>query len=106
GVYAVDERQYAIDTTTNPALPVLTIAVNGASPVPFAFGIEAANIQYQLNRNCPTCDVVDLPANDAEWALVNQLYLTVTARSRVKASDGQYIRLTRQIGVKPRNLLP
>src|SRR5262249_5648873 len=36
GVFAVDERQYAIDTTTNPVLPVLTVGLNGATPIPFA----------------------------------------------------------------------
>jgi type II secretory pathway pseudopilin PulG len=106
GVFAVDERSYAIDTTTNPALPQLTVALSANTPTPFASGIESMNIQYQLERNCPTCDVVDLPANDAEWALVRQVLLNVTARSSVTGTKGQYVRVSHQIGVKPRNLVP
>ena len=105
GIYAIDERSYAIDTS-RPSLPVLTVATNGSAPVPFAAGVENVNVQYQLARNCPACDVVDLPANDAEWALVKQLYVSVTVRSRVKGSDGQYFRRSGEIKAKPRNLLP
>lgn len=104
GVYAIDEREYAIDAS-DPALPALTVAVGGDDPVPFAFGIESMDIQYELERNCPSCAVVNLPAAD-EWALVRQLTITVTARSRVPGPDGQYMRITRQIAAKPRNLLP
>lgn len=106
GVFAVDERQYAINTTKYSGLPVLTIAVNGATPVEFAFGIESVNIQYQLARNCPSCDVVDLPATDTEWRLVTQLFINVTARSRTTGGDGLYYRRSGQISAKPRNLLP
>jgi len=106
GVYALDERAYAVDTT-DPSLPVLTVAVNGAPAMPFAVGIENLQIQYQLERNCDrTCDVVALPANDAEFALVRQIYITVTARSRTVGSDGQYYRVTRTVSAKPRNLMP
>jgi prepilin-type N-terminal cleavage/methylation domain-containing protein len=106
GVFALDERQYAIDTTKYPGLPVLTIAVNGAQPVEFAFGIESVDIQYQLARNCPPCDVVDLPADPGEWRLVTQLLINVTARSRTPGGNGQYYRRSGQISAKPRNLLP
>jgi hypothetical protein len=106
GVYALDERAYAVDTA-DPSFPVLTIAVNGAPPMPFAVGIENLQIQYQLERNCSTaCDVVALPANDAEFGLVRQIYLTLTARSRTVGADGQYYRVTRTVSAKPRNLLP
>jgi len=105
GVYAVDERQYGIDTT-NAALPVLTVALNGNAPMQFASGIESVNVQYELQRNCPPCDVVDLPQTDNEWAMVKQLFVNITARSRVPGWGGQYIRLSGQIGVKPRNLVP
>src|SRR5262249_57311605 len=99
---------YVVDNS-NLALPVLTLGVNGAAPVPFAFGIENLTLQYQLARNCDTaagCDVVDVPANDAEFALVNQIYITLTARSRTVGSDGQYYRVSRTVTAKPRNLLP
>lgn len=106
GVYAVDERSYAIDTS-NAALPVLTLAINGATAMAFSDGIENLQVQYQLARNCtPTCDVVDLPADDSEFALVNQIYLTLSARSRTVQRNGQYFRISRTVAAKPRNLLP
>lgn len=105
GVYAIDERRYAIDAS-NASMPVLTLTTNGGAPSAFASGVESVNVQYQLARNCPACDVVDLPANDDEWALVKQLYVTVGVRSRVQGSDGRYFRCSGQIKAKPRNLLP
>ena len=108
GVYAVDERQYTVDAS-NPALPVLTLTANGAAPVPFAFGIEGLQLQYELARNCEShagCDVVNVPANESEFALVNQIYITLTARSRTPSLNGQYYRVTRTVSAKPRNLLP
>ncbi len=105
GVYAIDARQYAVDTS-NAGRPILTIARNGLTPVPFAMGVEAFNVQYDLARNCPPCDRVDLPENDAEWALVNQLIVTVTARARKANADGTYYRRTDTVAAKPRNLLP
>ncbi len=106
GAYATDERSYAIDTS-NAALPVLTLAINGATPMAFSDGIENLQVQYQLARNCtPTCDVVDLPADDSEFALVNQIYITLSARSRTVQRNGQYFRISRTVAAKPRNLLP
>lgn len=106
GVYGIDERSYAIDTS-NPALPVLTMAINGAAPIPFGNGIENLQVQYQLARNCATtCDVVDLPVDDSEFALVNQIYITLSARSRTTQRNGQYFRISRTATAKPRNLLP
>jgi len=105
GVWAIDERSYAIDSTTYAPLKVLTIAANGASPVPFAYGIQSVNVQYELASNCPPCDVVDLPTT-AQWSLVNQLYISATLQSLTKLSYGQYYTVTGSIGAKPRNLLP
>jgi prepilin-type N-terminal cleavage/methylation domain-containing protein len=106
GVYAVDERTYAIDKS-NPSSPVLTIAANGSAPVPFAYGVENLTIKYLLNRNCPPCDIIDAPPPaDDQWRIVNEILITVTVRSRTPARNGQYIRLTGQISAKPRNLLP
>ena len=119
GLYALDERRYAIDTS-NSALPVLTLTANGASAMPFVAGIENMQVQYQLERNCDNtaiavpgapevpatgCDVVSLPAS-TEYALVNTIYVTLTARSRTPTSNGQYFRASRTIAAKPRNLLP
>jgi prepilin-type N-terminal cleavage/methylation domain-containing protein len=108
GIYAVDERQYKVDTS-NPSLPVLALGVNGATATPFAIGIENLQLQYQLARNCSAsagCDVVDVPANSTEFALVNQIFITLTARSRTTLSTGQYYRVARTVSAKPRNLLP
>lgn len=106
GVFAVDERTYAVDTS-NSSLPVLTVAANGTAAVPFAYGVENLTIKYLLNRNCPACDIVDAPvAASDDWRLVNQILITTTVRSRTTKKNGQYIRLTGRISAKPRNLLP
>ena len=105
GVWAIDERAYAINATTYAPLTVLTIAANGASPVPFAYGIQSVNVQYKLISNCPPCDTVDLPSA-AQWSLVNQLYINVTMKSQKPLSNGQYYTVSGSIGAKPRNLLP
>ncbi len=105
GVWAVDERVYNIDTTTYAPITVLTVAANGASAVPFAYGVQAVNVQYQLASNCPPCDVVDLPSA-TQWPLVNQLFVSVTMKSQKQLSTGQFYTTTGSIGAKPRNLLP
>jgi len=105
GVYAIDERTYATDTS-DPTLPTFTVATNGGPALPFASGVEELNIQYQLARNCPSCDVVDLPANDGEWMLVTEIDVDVTVRSRVADAQGHFFRRTGRIKAKPRNLLP
>jgi prepilin-type N-terminal cleavage/methylation domain-containing protein len=106
GVFAVDERTYAVDTS-NPALPVLTVAANGSAAVPFAFGVENLTIKYLLTRNCPACDIIDAPAPASDdWRMVNEILISTTVRSRTPARNGQYIRLTGRISAKPRNLLP
>jgi prepilin-type N-terminal cleavage/methylation domain-containing protein len=105
GVWAIDERAYNINTTTYAPVTVLTIAANGAPAVPFAYGVQAVNVQYELISNCPPCDVVNLPTA-TQWPLVNQLYVTVTMQSQKPLSNGQYYTATGTIGAKPRNLLP
>lgn len=104
GVYGIDERRYTVDLGVDP--PVLQVQLNGEEPMPFAIGIEKIDIRYQLRRNCPSCDVIDLPTNDTEWALVDQVLLTVSARSSRPAESGQYYRRHMTVRVKPRNLLP
>jgi hypothetical protein len=85
---------------------VLRVQLNNEEPMPFALGIEKIDIQYQLKRNCPTCDIVDLPKDNSEWALVDQVLLTVTARSTRPSESGQIYRKTMTVRAKPRNLLP
>jgi type II secretory pathway pseudopilin PulG len=105
GFYAIDERRFRINTGETE--PILEVEINGnGQPSKLAVGIEQLDVQYQLHRNCPSCDVVDLPADDTEWALVEQLFLTVTARSQRRGPNGEYYQRTIKVGVKPRNLLP
>jgi hypothetical protein len=107
-VYLIDERTYYIDQITTPwgTAPELVMQIGNQTPQSFAIGIEALDVTYQLNRNCPPCDTVSLPASDDEWHLVQELFLTVTARSDRPNQFGQYYRRTFAVSVKPRNLLP
>jgi hypothetical protein len=108
GVYVVDERRFYINHRTSPRgiLPELMVQIDEEAPSSFAVGIEKLNFEYQLRRNCPPCDVVDLPSNNDEWAVVEQVFVTLTARSELKMENDDYYRKTVQVGVKPRNLLP
>lgn len=105
GVYEIDERAFSINNT-DPSNPILEMQIDSKPASKLAVGIERLNIEYQLRRNCPTCDVVDLPTSDPEWAIVEQLFLEVTARSVRRGPNGDYYRRTLRVGVKPRNLLP
>jgi hypothetical protein len=102
GVYALDERTYAIDKSV-PTAPTLTLAVNRAAPLQFAVGVTDLQIQYVLDRNCPPCDRVNLPLNTTEWRLVNTLALTTTVV--MSTPPGQTPLVTTSMA-KPRNLVP
>jgi hypothetical protein len=108
GVYAIDERSFYVQNYTNArgTVPELMLRIGNQDPQSFAVGIEKLNIQYQLRQNCPPCDVVDLPADNAQWSVVEQVLLNVTARSELPDTKGNYFRRTITVGVKPRNLLP
>ena len=110
GIYGIDERRFFIETFSSPRGPMpelkLQVGSNPADAQSFAVGIEKLNVQYQLRRNCPPCDVVNLPANNDEWSIVEQVLLNVTARSELPDPEGDYYRRTVTVGVKPRNLLP
>ena len=108
GVYAIDERRFFLQnyTTANGTIPELMLQVGSQTPQSFAIGIEKLNIQYSLRRNCPPCDVVDMPPDDATWSIVEQVLLNVTARSELPDKKGTYYRRTVSVAVKPRNLLP
>jgi len=107
GVYAIDERRYLIANwdSNNKAL-YMQLNNDPSSLMPFAIGIEQLDIQYQLERNCPPCDMVSIPADDNEWAIVKSIQLSLTARSQLKNWAGQYYRRTVTVDVKPRNLIP
>jgi len=106
GVYAVDDRHYFLMNRSSDGTPQLMQQVNGNPAQSFAVGMQKLNFQYQLRRNCPPCDVVDLPANEDEWRLVEQVYVSVSARSDKKMMNGQYLERVIEAAVKPRNLLP
>lgn len=108
GVYGIDERKYYLGTWTGPTTtqPDLLMQIGDQAPQPFALGIEKLDIQYQLQRNCPPCDVVSLPASNSEWSIVDVVLLSITARSAQPDSQGNYYRRTVTVDVKPRNLLP
>jgi hypothetical protein len=108
GVYGVSERRFYVsdDPTAFGSAPQLMIRVDGGVPTPFASGIEKLDVTYQLGRNCPPCETVDLPSGEEEWSIVEQVFVTVTARSETTDSEGEYYRSTISLGVKPRNLRP
>jgi type II secretory pathway pseudopilin PulG len=105
GVYPIDERVYRLDKT-DPVNPLLTLTVDRGAAEAFAVGVTDLQVQYLLNRNCPTCDVVDLPATLPDWWLVNEVYITATVKTvgAVRAEDQTTITATTH--GKPRNLLP
>jgi hypothetical protein len=108
GVYAIDERRFWIAWWNGPRgpQPELMLQVGSQPAQSFAVGIEKLDIQYQLRRNCPPCDNVAIPADNDEWAIVEQVLLSLTARSELPDESGNYYRRTISMGVKPRNLLP
>ncbi len=108
GIYAIDERRFFISTltTSTGVEPQLMLQVGSQPPQSFAIGIEKLDISYQLQQNCPPCDVVALPNSDAQWAIVDSVVLNVTARSALQDYKGNYYRRTVSVNVKPRNLLP
>ena len=110
GVYAVEERRFYVDWFTSPKgvlLPELMIQSGDDPPQSFAVGIEKLAIRYELNSNCnPECDIVDLPATNAAWSIVEQVHLALTARSQLPNQSGDFYRRTLLVSVKPRNLLP
>lgn len=108
GVYAIDERHYYLNLWNAPwgPTPELMLEVGGQTPQSFAVGVELLNFSYQLRRNCPPCDVTDLPASEDEWRLVEQVILEARVRSDRQGPDGTFLRRQASVNIKPRNLLP
>jgi hypothetical protein len=108
GVYAVSERRFYLSDESIPvgAAPQLMMRIDSGESIPFAAGIEKLDFKYQLGRNCPPCDTVDLPDGEEEWSIVEQVFVTVTARSDLTDSEGEHYRQMISLGVKPRNLRP
>jgi type II secretory pathway pseudopilin PulG len=103
GVYAVLERSFFLDHWDfgRALLPQLMIQTDAGTPQSFAVGIEQLDVEYELS----TGDVVDLPAADGEWSLVDRVLISATARSERVTSEGEYVKRTVSVGVKPRNLI-
>jgi len=102
GVYAVEERTFAVDSTG--AAPVLTMAVDGGDPQPLARGIEVFNVRYLLNP-CSPCTIVDHPADNAEWQAVREVEITVAAVTGGPMQTGRAHVVEESTNVKPRNLI-
>jgi prepilin-type N-terminal cleavage/methylation domain-containing protein len=105
GVYAVDERVYALDRS-DPSLPVLTLTIDRGAPQQFAVGMQDLQISYVLQRNCPPCDHVDLPLDTPQWRLVNNVAVTTTVAIAPTTQKDAPPPLVTASMAKPRNLIP
>jgi Tfp pilus assembly protein PilW len=105
GVFAVDERIYALDKT-NPAIPKLTLTIDRGAAEAFAAGISNLQFSYILDQNCPACTVSNLPPDTATWRLVNEVRVTVTAQTVGGVLPSDAVTLVASSNAKPRNLLP
>ncbi len=102
GVFALEERTYAVDDTG--ATPMLTVAIDGGEPQPVVDGVETFDVQYLL-APCSPCQPVGLPASDAEWHQVREITVAVGVVSEQPGGGGQLVRLSGSTNIKPRNLL-
>jgi type II secretory pathway pseudopilin PulG len=103
-IHGVDERTYEVDSTDDP--PLLMLTINRGEPQAFAAGMSDLQFTYVLDRNCPTCDVVDLPTTTAEWWLVNAVEVTATVDTIGTTQPDEMATIVASSVGKPRNLLP
>jgi prepilin-type N-terminal cleavage/methylation domain-containing protein len=101
-VYSMQEHIYRVNPAFDSRGPVLTSQRNRAAEEIFADGITALNVQYRKTDD----SIVDLPASDAEWRLVKEVLLSVSARSLTRLPGGSFHQETASFTVKPRNLQP
>jgi prepilin-type N-terminal cleavage/methylation domain-containing protein len=102
GVYSMQEHVYRVNTAIDSRGSVLTTQRDRGTEEVFADGITALNVQYRKSDN----SLVDLPATDAEWRLVKEVLLSVTAQSLTPLPGGGIHQETASLTVKPRNLQP
>lgn len=102
GVFAIEEREYAIDTTSPH--PMLTVAIDGEEPQPLVNGVEKLDVQYLLTP-CPPCEPVDEPEDGGEWHQVREVAVRIGVVSSEPKQDGVYLHHAATTNVKPRNLL-
>jgi len=115
-IYPVDERTYTIDNS-NPARPMLTVAIDQNSPQPLIDGAELFDVRYLLSPCSPNCvgpnSAPPSGPNDPNWRLVREIEIKATVDSHKKNRQGQVVKATtgttgqagEYISVKPRNLL-
>jgi hypothetical protein len=98
----MQEHIYRVSTTIDSRGPVLTTQRNRAAEEIFADGITGLNVQYRKTDD----SIVDLPTSDAEWRLVKEVLLSVSARSLTRLPGGSFHQEIASFSVKPRNLQP
>jgi prepilin-type N-terminal cleavage/methylation domain-containing protein len=101
-VYAMQEHIYRVNATIDSRGPVITSQRNRGTEEIFADGITALNVRYRKTDD----SIVDLPGSDAEWRLVKEVLLSVSARSLTPLPGGSFHQETAAFTVKPRNLQP
>ncbi len=100
GVYAIDERRFFIDAS-QPAAPLLMYQVDDNPAQPFALGVEALDLQYELSDG----SLLDQPAGEQQWRSIRQIHVSLTARSVETDDSGTPYRRSYRLAIKPRNLL-
>ena len=118
-VYGAEEYRYTVDSSG--AQPTLVVATAVDPPAPLVVGIERFDVRYVLERlyhpnECTASEsvgqqqlcVVEVPAHDAQWAIVRAVWIDLRARSRRPMAgvggDGFY-RVGELVKVRPRNLI-
>jgi prepilin-type N-terminal cleavage/methylation domain-containing protein len=114
GIYPIEQRTYAIDAS-DIEHPMLTVSIDGGSPVPLVEGVDIFDVKYRLGPCEPGCagGETNLPATQADWRLVRDVKIKATIKSHDKNRNGNYEYVTTGRGagdeeyvtVKPRNLL-
>ncbi len=102
GVYAIEERSYAIDSAGG--VNVLTVAIDGGDPQPMVKGIDVFNVRYHLHMG-EDFTLVDEPADSSEWRMVREVELTVSAQTVKSMQAGQMHVVEQSSNIKPRNFL-
>lgn len=102
GVYAIEERSYAIDSSSGE--PILTVSIDGSDPEPLAKGVDVFNVRYRLDP-CPPCTLIDEPSDNSQWRTVREVELTVSAETANTLQTGQVHVVTETTNIKPRNLI-
>ncbi len=121
-IFGIEEKAFGIDAGgTVPTLTIDPTYLSGGPPVPIVRGIESLNLRYILNRRYADdpgsclgatpdgwCIVNPPGGGSADWGIVRELEVTLTARSLQTVTPGDpdgYLRLPASARIKPRNLI-